>query len=134
VNVEVLTDSLLSLSVNDEYYTGGAHGGAGVYFINIDPRTGEEFTLDNFFKPGYSQALTNLGNKVFRQTRQLADTSSLSENYFEFPEDRFQLNENYGFKEEGVVFFYNSYEIAPYAAGPTEIIIPYKDLKEWIKG
>src|SRR5690606_24213399 len=30
VEVEVLTDSLLSLSVHDEYYTGGAHGGSGV--------------------------------------------------------------------------------------------------------
>lgn len=134
VEVEVLTDSLLSLSVHDEYYTGGAHGGSGVYFINVDPRTGDEFTLDNFFKPGYSDALTNLGNKVFRQTRNLSDTSSLSENYFEFPEDKFQLNKNYGFTQEGVVFFYNSYEIAPYAAGPTEVVIPYKDVKEWIRG
>ena len=133
VDVEVLTDSLLSLSINDEYYTGGAHGGSGVYFINIDPRTGEEFTLDDLFKPGYDDALTNLGNKIFRQTRQLSDTSSLSENYFEFPEDKFQLNKNYGFTEEGVVFFYNSYEIAPYAAGPTQVLIPYKDLKEWIR-
>ena len=134
VEVEVLTDSLLSLSVHDEYYTGGAHGGSGVYFINIDPRTGDEFTLDNFFKPGYNEALTNLGNQVFRQTRNLSDTSSLSENYFEFPEDKFQLNKNYGFTQEGVVFFYNSYEIAPYAAGPTEVVIPYKDVKEWIRG
>lgn len=134
VEVEVLTDSLLSLSVHDEYYTGGAHGGSGVYFINIDPRTGDEFTLDNFFKPGYNEALTELGNQVFRQMRNLSDTSSLSENYFEFPEDKFQLNKNYGFTQEGVVFFYNSYEIAPYAAGPTEVVIPYKDVKEWIRG
>lgn len=133
VNVEVLTDSLLSLSVNDEYYTGGAHGGSGVYFININPKTGTEFTLDNFLKPGYDDALTALGNRAFRQTRQLADTASLSENYFEFPEDKFQLNKNYGFKKEGIVFFYNSYEIAPYAAGPTEIVIPYEDMKDWIK-
>jgi hypothetical protein len=133
VDVEVLTDSLLSLSINDEYYTGGAHGGSGVYFINLNPRTGHEFTLDNLLKPGYNDALTNLGNKIFRQTRQLADTASLSDHYFEFPEDKFQLNKNYGFKKEGVVFFYNSYEIAPYAAGPTEILIPYEELKEWMR-
>lgn len=133
VNVEVLTDSLLSLSVNDEYYTGGAHGGSGVYFINLNPRTGAEFTLDNFLKPDYNEALTNLGNKIFRKNRQLADTASLSDNYFEFPEDKFELNKNYGFKKEGIVFFYNSYEIAPYAAGPTEVLIPYAELKDWIK-
>lgn len=133
VTVEVLTDSLLSLSVNDAYYTGGAHGGSGVYFININPKTGAEFTLDNFLKPGYNEILTSLGNKAFRQTRQLTDTASLNESYFEFPEDKFELNKNYGFKQEGIVFFYNSYEIAPYAAGPTEVLIPYDQLKDWIK-
>jgi hypothetical protein len=133
VAVQVLTDTLLSLSVNDEYYTGGAHGGSGVYFININPKTGGDFTLDHFLKPDYNDALTTLGNRIFRQTRELADTASLSESYFEFPENKFELNKNYGFKKEGIVFFYNSYEIAPYAAGPTEVLIPYKDLGDLIK-
>lgn len=133
VNVEVLTDTLLSLSVNEEYYTGGAHGGSGVYFISLNPKTGKVFTLDNLLKPGYEGVLSDIGNKIFRQVRELPDTASLSENYFEFPEDKFELNKNYGFKKEGIVFFYNSYEIAPYAAGPTEVLIPYEELKEWIK-
>lgn len=133
VAVEVLTDTLLSLSVHDEYYTGGAHGGSGVYFININPKTGAEFTLDNFLKPDYNDALTTIGNRIFRQARELPDTASLSDSYFEFPENRFELNNNYGFKKEGIVFFYNNYEIAPYAAGPTEVLIPYKDLADWIK-
>ena len=133
VSVEVLTDSLLSLSVNDEYYTGGAHGGSGLYFINLNPKTGAEFTLDNLLKPDYHEKLTGLGNKIFRQTRQLPDTASLSDHYFEFPEDKFELNKNYGFKKEGIVFFYNNYEIAPYAAGPTEVLIPYDEIEELIK-
>jgi hypothetical protein len=133
VVVEVLTDTLLSLSVNDEYYTGGAHGGSGVYFINLNPKTGAEFTLDNFFIADYQDALTQVGDKSFRQSRQLADTASLVDNYFEFPEDKFELNKNYGFKKEGIVFYYNNYEIAPYAAGPTEVLIPYEQLKDLIK-
>jgi hypothetical protein len=133
VEVEVQTDSLLSLSVNDEYYTGGAHGGSGVYFINVNPRTGKKFTLDNLLKPGYQEPLREAGNRIFRQVRTLADTASLIENAFEFPEDKFELNQNYGFKQEGIVFFYNSYEIAPYAAGPTEVLIPYEELKAWMR-
>lgn len=133
IAVEVLTDTLLSLSVHDEYYTGGVHGGSGVYFININPKTGAEFTLDNFLKPDYNEALTTLGNHAFREARQLGDTASLSESYFEFPENKFELNKNYGFKKEGIVFFYNNYEIAPYSAGPTEVLIPYEDLRDWIK-
>ena len=116
VNVEVLTDTLLSMSVNDEYYTGGAHGGSGVYFINVNPGTGAEFTLDNFLKPDYKDALTTLGNRIFRETRKLADTASLSDNYFEFPENKFELNKNYGFKKEGIVFFYNNYDHVNYSS------------------
>ena len=133
VNVEVQTDTLLSLSVNDEYYTGGAHGGSGVYFINVNPKTGEPFTLNNLLKPGYEEPLREAGNKVFRQVREMSDTASFSQNAFEFPEDKFTLNKNYGFKIEGIVFFYNSYEIAPYAAGPTEVLIPYADLEQWLR-
>ncbi len=133
IEVEVLTDTLLSLSVQEEYYTGGAHGGHGVYYINIDPRSGRQFTLDNMFKPGYKEPLTAVAEKVFRQVRELPDTASLGDNFFEFPDDQFQLNENYGFKQEGIVFFYNNYEIAAYAAGPTELLIPYEELKDWLK-
>jgi hypothetical protein len=130
---ETVTDTLISLSVHNEYYTGGAHGGADTYFVNIHPKTGAAFTLDNLLKVGYQEPLTKLGEEEFRRVREMPDTASLNENYFEFPDDKFQLNQNYGFKKEGIVFFYNSYEIAPYAAGPTEIVIPFEKVREWIK-
>jgi hypothetical protein len=133
VNVEVLTDSLISLSVDEEYYTGGAHGGHGTYFINVVPGTGETFTLDAFLRDGFEEPLRALGEKAFRDVHSIPDTASLQDNYFEFPDDRFQLNQNYGFRKEGIAFFYNNYEIAPYAAGPTEVLIPYEALEEWIR-
>ncbi|MBL0743786.1 DUF3298 and DUF4163 domain-containing protein [Chryseolinea lacunae] len=133
VTVETLTDSLLSLSVQEEYYTGGAHGGYGIYYINLNPRTGEEFTLENLLKPGFEDPLTKIGEKIFRKVRELSDTASLNASYFEFPDDKFQLNRNFGFKKEGIVFYYNSYEIAAYASGPTEVLIPYEEIKDWLK-
>jgi Protein of unknown function (DUF3298)/Deacetylase PdaC len=133
VKTEVVTDTLLSLSVVEEYFTGGAHGGHGTYFINIDPRTGADFTLSNLLSPGYEEALTQLGERSFRHVRELPDTASLMENYFEFPDDKFALNQNYGFRSDGIVFYYNNYEIAAYAAGPTEVFIPYSELKALLR-
>jgi hypothetical protein len=133
ITVEVLTDTLLSLTVKEEYFTGGAHGGYGTYFINIDPRTGADFTLSNLLKPGFEVTLTNLGEKSFRKVRELPDTSSFMENYFEFPDDKFVLNQNFGFTNAGIVFYFNSYEIAPYASGPTEVLIPYGEIKAWLR-
>ena len=129
IDVEVLTDTLLTLSVTENYFTGGAHGGYGKYFININPGTGEDVTLDRFFKPGYNDALRRIADQAFRELYELADTASLQDNMFEFPDDRFELNRNYGFTKHGLVFYYNSYEIAPYAAGPSEVIIPYESLQ-----
>lgn len=133
VDVELMNDTLLSLAINDESYTGGAHGASNTTYVNINPKTGKDFTLDNLFKPGYQEELNKVGEKIFRHVRELADTASFQYNYFEFPDNKFELNDNYGFTPQGVVFFYNSYEIAPYAAGPTEIVIPYEELQGWLK-
>jgi hypothetical protein len=133
VSVELVTDTLISLTVAEDYFTGGAHGGSGTYFINTNPTTGAEFTLDNLFKSGYLEPLTKAGDEIFRKVREIPDTASLNDNYFEFPDDKFQLNQNYGFRKDGIVFYYNNYEIAPYAAGPTEVLIPYDRIKEWIR-
>jgi hypothetical protein len=62
----------------------------------------------------------------------LLDTASLLEHGFEFPRNKFKLNDNYGFTRDGIVFVFNSYEIASYAEGPTEIIIPYKKIRDWL--
>lgn len=133
VEIEVLTDTLLTISITEEYFTGGAHGGHGTYFVNINPKTGADFTLDNYFKADYTEALRQMADREFRRGRNLADTASLEENTFDFPNDRFELNQNYGFTSEGLIFYYNSYEIAAYAEGPSEVLISYDSLKPLMK-
>lgn len=133
IKVETALDTLISLSVHDEYFTGGAHGGSGTYFVNVNPRQKRYFTLDDLLKPGYNDVLTQEGEKLFRQQRQLADTATYMDSGFEFPDNIFQLNDNYGFTSTGITFVFNNYEIAPYAAGPTTIEIPYEKLKDWLK-
>jgi hypothetical protein len=133
VAVEVLQDTLISLSIHDEYFTGGAHGGAGTYFININPKTGKDVSLDDVLRSGYRSHLIKTGEQLFRQVRELPDTTSFVEYGFEFPDDQFQLTDNYGFTGDGITFVYNSYEIGPYVLGPTTIVIPYEKLKDWLK-
>jgi len=131
--VNILTDTLISIVVREEYFTGGAHGGMGTYFINVNPKTGKDFTLDNFFKSRYKSELVKKGEQIFRKEKEIADAASLKDFGYEFPEDKFELSKNYGFTSEGIVFFYNSYDIAPYVAGSSEIIITYEEVKDWIK-
>lgn len=131
-HVDLLLDTLLSISIDEEYYSGGAHGGGGKYFINLNPQSGDKVNLSNILKPGFEKQLSSLGEALFRKERELGPADNLQENGFEFPENMFKLNENYGFGPEGITFFFNSYEIGPYALGTTEVLIPYKDILDWL--
>jgi hypothetical protein len=74
--VNVLKDTLISVSIDEEYYSGGAHGGTGKYFVNINPRSGNFVKLQNVFKPGFEEILTRKAEQSFRASREMADTAT----------------------------------------------------------
>jgi hypothetical protein len=133
VEVNLVTDTLLSLKSSAEFFTGGAHGGYGTYFININPATGETVKLQDIFKRDYEEALSIIGEREFRNSLSIADTVSLAEEGFEFPNDKFTLNDNYGLTKDGIVFVFNIYEIAPYVLGAQEVLIPFSEIKSLLK-
>ena len=52
---------------------------------------------------------------------------------FTFPNGAFTLPRQWGATENGLIFYFNSYEIAPYSEGPTEFALPWSALREIIK-
>jgi len=40
----------------------------------------------------------------------------------------FELTPNWGFTRDGMLFHYNSYEVAPYSMGPTDALVPWSEL------
>jgi hypothetical protein len=131
IKVDSLSNSLISMVATTHYYTGGAPGGYGNYFINIDPASGKVLTIDDILKIGYKESLNQIGEAIFNE--KYLSNDSIPENSFEFPDGKFKLNDNYGFLKNGIQFFYNIYEIAPYSAGTQEVVIPYDRIQEWIK-
>lgn len=126
-------DTLISLVVQTEFYTGGAHGGYHTAYVNLNPKTNATITLADLLKPGYEEALRTAAERIFRQQIDIADGTSYADAGYEFPNGTFALNNNYGFTKEGIVFNFNPYEIAPYVIGATEILIPYSAIREWRK-
>jgi hypothetical protein len=133
VKVNLLADTLVSLESTAEFFTGGAHGGYGTYFINARPSSGQPVLLKDVFRPGFEEELRSMAEKEFRKKLNLTDSSSLAEEGFEFPGDEFALNDNYGFTNKGITFVFNIYEIAPYVLGAQEILIPYEEIRELLK-
>jgi len=44
----------------------------------------------------------------------------------------FSVNKNFTVDENGITFYYNSYEITAYSFGPTELFIPYNRINDLI--
>ena len=128
INSEVVFQSMyvMTIAVDSYTFTGGAHGNSVITLLNFDPETGNLFTQDEIFKQ--SEEFTALVEKYFKM--ESASKNNDNENYF-FGED-FRLPENIGFNEEGVIFLYNTYEIASYAQGITEFTIPYDEIYKYL--
>ena len=120
---------LVSIELSTYSYTGGAHPNTTVTLLNYDTKTGKAISIKTLIKD--QRKLVQLAEKKFRETHELAPNASLNEEGF-FWDGKFQLPENIGLSGEGIWFFYNSYEIAAYAVGPTEFVLSWEELGDLV--
>jgi len=88
--------------------------------------------LPDVFAEGYTTKLTAAAEKIFRAQEKLSDTASLANGYM-FKDGKFVLNNNFLVTPIGIRFLYNEYEAKPYSDGPTEILIPYTQIKPLLR-
>ena len=124
------TPTLVTLSLSERSFLGGAHGLATVQYINLDPETGTRIALSDLLKEGALPEATRLGEARFRQVRAVAEGAALKDSGFTFANDLFTLPENFALRDEGLAFYYNPYDVAPYAMGPTEIVLSWEEIKD----
>jgi hypothetical protein len=75
--------------------------------------------------------LTTIGEKIFRLQEKLSDTGSLS-NYI-FEHGKFTLTNNFLITPIGIHFLYNEYAVRAHSDGPTELLIPYIQIKPLLR-
>lgn len=121
------TDITVTARTEVTDYTGGAHGSRNIFYYNIDTRTGKIFSEKEFFKANSQGKLTELLEEKVKTTKnQNGDDVTLLEPEQVVP------NGNFYFGDEGVVYVYNQYEIAPYSDGLIEITLPYDEIRTLI--
>jgi len=133
VDIMIENPQLLSLSMKEESYLGGAHPNTNRVLASLNPATGKRYALGELLNPGFEQPLTDLAEKKFREVRQIPSGQSLEDAGFNFEGGAFKLNDNFAAADNGLVFYYNAYEVGPYAAGPTEVVVDYASFQDWIK-
>ena len=125
--VQRYTNNLLTYCFQFEEYTGGAHGIYMTHFLNIDLKNMMPIRLEDLFVEDYKEQVTDLlwnqlmMDKQATTRKELEDMGYVTVGELE-PTDNFYLTEN------GISFFYNVYDIAPYAVGAIEISLPYEML------
>jgi hypothetical protein len=121
-----LSDQVFSLAISNYRYTGGAHPNTVTHMLNYDLHKGQPILLRDLVIDwdGFSK----LAERYFRQSKGIDLRQSWEESGYFWGEE-FKVSNNFAITEQGIKLYYNTYEIAPYAAGITEFIIPYQDLR-----
>jgi hypothetical protein len=126
-------NGIIGLRFAEDTYTGGAHPLSTVRYGSFDLDDGHRLRLDEIVVEGAVPRLTEAGERAFREVRGVPPERSLTEAGFWFRNDVFKLSDNFTFTHAGLVFRWDPYEIAPYALGPTEVLLVWEDLEGLIR-
>lgn len=123
-HVQLYTKNLLIYRIDYNEYTGGAHGIYMTTYLNMDLRRLSPIRLEDLFVSDYSEALTDLlWNQLMADNK--ATTRQELEDMGYATTGDLEPTENFYLGKEGITFYYNVYEIAPYVMGPIKINLPY---------
>ncbi|MEF3078414.1 DUF3298 and DUF4163 domain-containing protein [Winogradskyella poriferorum] len=123
------SEEIITLSINTYEFKGGAHGNDKIKFLNLNANTGEVYKLSDIIDN--SDDFKALAKDHFLKSIDAAKENNQIEDYF-FGKP-FQLPENIGFSDDGLVFLYNVYEVASYDQGYTEFVIPFDAVESYLK-
>ena len=124
---------LLTVDLSYYAFTGGAHGNSHTEYFVFDTMTGKRLGLNDVFEQGFEERLNKLIDSRYRQMKGLSPTERLDGEKGMLFENYIHFNDNFALTDQGVSFFYNNYEIAAYAFGPTKIDLPYSELAGILK-
>jgi hypothetical protein len=124
--------SFSALQISGYAFAGGDHGSSLISFINWNTKSKKNIELDDILVNGYRDKLTKIADTIFRNQEKLSYAASLANDYF-FKDNKFALNNNFSITPLGIRFLYNETEIKPYAAGQTNLFIPYSKIKSLLR-
>lgn len=120
------TARYLSYQIGSYSYAGGAHPNSYLALMTYDLTTGKALTLPQIIAD--TTALRPLLEAGMLEAKKEFDPEiTLKEMLFE-PDQPLAFPQNFAVTAEGVHFYYNPYEVAAYAYGPTDIMLSWEKL------
>ena len=113
------------------YYSfrGGAHGIQTLSNIVFDAKTGEQVQEADLFAPGYEAPVAQLLRLAVQSSMEEEDPELMQLVHLEevVPNGNFSVGEN------GMEWFYQPYEVGPYALGIVSASLSWEELKPFLK-
>lgn len=132
-------DSIWNYGITYFSDTGGAHPNTQKKYFNINSATGEMITAGQVFSPKHEKEICDLILKqlIYEMNQRMnTDTITSVAGLNEFGillDSSLYIPENFLLEKEGVMFYYNRYEIAPYSAGDFSLTVPYEQINAYLK-
>lgn len=132
-DITFMNDDIICIEMDGYEYTGGAHGMPWKHFFMFNIKTGEELRMTDLIET----PLEELQKIVSEKFREKAEKYNFA---FESPEDlaytvaeTVSYNSDFYLTDDGMVFYYPPYMIAPFSEGFPEVVVPYDELKLKVK-
>lgn len=130
VRIIYMSSKMISYQIDHAEYLGGAHANHQRLLKSFDLNSGFEIALDSLVNV---DSLNAIADRLFRNQINIPEGSSLEKHGYWFPDNRFALNRNFVVTENGLLFHFNPYEIAPYSMGADSLFLPFNKIKHLIK-
>ncbi len=135
--IRFATDDLISLEFSEgSYEAGAAHPNSTTTVLNYDVKNGKRLTLADLFTPNskYLSVISAYCIKELRDRSKKDKDSMLDEEMLKSgaspKADNYQAS---AITKKGLWITFDPYQVAPYAAGPQYVLVPYSALKDIIK-
>jgi hypothetical protein len=119
---------LIQYEVTHSFHEGGSAPYEEKLFLNFDARSGVLLTADSIFKKGSRIELEALLLQELEEEQDVKSLEELRQKGF-LRLTNMYATDNFLLLEEGICFYYQRDELASYEAGPVEIHLSYKKLK-----
>lgn len=124
--------NILTIELDSYLFTGGAHGYTSGRFLNFDKKKGIELEVWQLFRD--KDDFRKFAETKFREQENIPKEKPINYTGFMFEQDSFYLPENIGLTKKGIQLLYNQYEVASFADGPIELVLPYAESAKYLKG
>lgn len=137
-SVMLENSQIISVRFNiSTYMSGAAHPFNYIKGLNIDVSKGQSLELDDIFSGDYLSVFSDLTRTKLLQKRATAQVDPLDQQQEQWIREGTEPgDENFSafvLGAEMITFFFNPYQVAPYADGIIDVPIPYSDVKGIIR-